>query len=142
MECGPGDGRFTKSPDATEVGDILVQEFYGFNWFHSATIFETDLPVDDGGLLLGFRVRKFQELTYNPGSCMVLLISPDDEIYFRVGRDADRVSDGFSLPSLWRVVEYTAPEPLIIQLFDETLVIRTDNNDSFQGPVSELEDVL
>ena len=135
MECGPDDGRFTKSPDSTEDGDILIQEFYGFDWFHSATVFETDLPVDNDGLLLGFRVRKFHELTYNPGSCMVLLISPDDEVYFRVGRDADRTTDEFSIPDGWRLESYTPSEPLIIELFGETLVIRTDNNDSFQGPV-------
>ena len=135
VECGPDDGRFTKSPDSTEDGDILIQEFYGFDWFHSATVFETDLPVDNDGFLLGYRVRKFHELTYNPGSCMVLLISPDDEVYFRVGRDADRTNDEFSIPDGWRLESYTPSEPLIIELFGETLVIRTDNNDSFQGPV-------
>ena len=142
VECGPDDGRFTKSPDSTEDGDILIQEFYGFDWFHSATVFETDLPVDNGGLLLGFRVRKFHELTYNPGSCMVLLISPDDEVYFRIGRDADRTTDEFSIPDGWRLEPYTPSEPLIIELFGETLVIRTENNDSFQGPITGLDNVL
>lgn len=142
VECGPDDGRFTKSPDATEEGDILIQEFYGFNWFHSATVFETDLPVDDQGFLLGFRIRKYHELTYNPGSCMVLLISPGDEIYFRVGRDADRTADEFSIPDFWRIETYRPSEKLIIELFGETLVIRADNNDSFQGPVSGLNNVL
>lgn len=142
VECGPDDGRFTKSPDSTEDGDILIQKFYGFDWFHSATVFETDLPVDDDGLLLGYRVRKFHELTYNPGSCMVLLISPDDEIYFRVGRDADRSTDEFSIPDGWRLESYTPSESLIIELFGETLVIRTDNNDSFQGPLTGLDDAL
>ena len=119
VECGPDDGRFTKSPDSTEDGDILIQEFYGFDWFHSATVFETDLPVDNDGFLLGYRVRKFHELTYNSGSCMVLLISPDDEIYFRVGRDADRSTDEFSIPDGWRLEFYTPSEPLIIELFGE-----------------------
>ena len=142
VECGPDDARFTKSPDSTEDGDILIQEFYGFDWFHSATVFETDLPVDNDGFLLGYRVRKFQELTFNPGSCMVLLISPDDEVYFRVGRDADRTTDEFSIPDGWRLESYTPSEPLIIELFGETLVIRTDNNDSFQGPLTGLDGVL
>ena len=142
VECGPDDARFTKSPDATEDGDILIQSFYGFDWFHSATVFETDLPVGEDGLLLGFRVRKFHELTYYPGSCMVLLISPEDEIYFRVGRDADRTTDEFSIPDRWRVEPYTPSEQLIIELFGDTLVIRTDNNDSFQGPLIGLDSVL
>jgi hypothetical protein len=73
---------------------------------------------------------------------MVLLISPDDEVYFRVGRDADRTTDEFSIPGGWRLESYTPSEPLIIELFGETLVIRTDNNDSFQGPIIGLDGVL
>jgi len=138
VECGPDNGRFIKSPDSVEDGDILIQEFYGYNWFHSATVFETNLPVDDEGLFTGFRVRKYHEIAYNEGSCMVLLISPEDEVFFRVGRDADRLTDTFAVPNGWRVESYTTPETLIIELFDETLVIRTDNQDSFQGPVPGL----
>ena len=138
VECGPDGGRFIKSPDSVEDGDILIQEFYGYNWFHSATVFETNLPVDDEGLFTGFRVRKYHEIAYNEGSCMVLLISPEDEVFFRVGRDADRLTDTFAVPNGWRVESYTTPETLIIELFGETLVIRTGNEDSFQGPVPEL----
>jgi len=138
VECGPDDGRFIKSPDSVDDGDILIQEFYGYNWFHSATVFETNLPIDEGGLFTGFRVRKHHEITYNVGSCMVLLISPEGEVFFRVGRDADRLADTFAVPHGWLVESYTTPEPLIIELFGETLVIRTDNEDSFQGPVPEL----
>ena len=71
---------------------------------------------------------------------MVLLISPEGEVFFRVGRDADRLADTFAVPNGWRVESYTTPETLIIELFDETLVIRTDNQDSFQGPVPGLAD--
>ena len=69
---------------------------------------------------------------------MVLRISPEDEVFFRVGRDAGRLTDTFAVPDGWRVESYTTPETLIIELFDETLVIRTGNEDSFQGPVPEL----
>ena len=66
----------------------------------------------------------------------------NDVVYFRVGRDADRTTDEFSIPDGWRLEPYTPSEPLIIELFGETLVIRTDNNDSFQGPLTGLDDVL
>jgi hypothetical protein len=141
-ECGPDDGRFLKSPDSTEDGDILVQEHFGFNWFHAATVTGTNIPLDDQGLLRGSTVRKFHELTYNAGSCMVLLVSPEGEVYFRIGRDANRVSDTPAIPNLWRLEDYTTPEKLVIELFDENLVIRTDNEDSFQGPVPELSTAL
>lgn len=141
-ECGADDSRFIKSPDSTEGGDILVEEIYGFNWFHAATVTQANIPLDEEGLLNGSMVRKFHELTYNAGSCLVLLISPEGEVYFRIGRDANRVSDEPSIPNLWRLEEYTTPENLVIELFEENLVIRTDNEDSFQGPVPELGAVL
>ena len=141
-ECGADDRRFIKSPDSTEGGDILVEEIYGFNWFHAATVTQANIPLDEEGLLNGSMVRKFHELTYNAGSCLVLLISPEGEVYFRIGRDANRVSDEPSIPNLWRLEEYTTPENLVIELFEENLVIRTDNEDSFQGPVPELGAVL
>lgn len=104
--------------------------------------FATDVPVDTKGLLRGSRVRKYHELSYLAGSCMVLLVSPEDEVYFRINRDADRTTDDFSLPAGWRLKRYTPLENLRIELFDETLVIRADNEDSFKGPVPALERAL
>ncbi|MGI9285408.1 MAG: hypothetical protein ACR2P1_08460 [Pseudomonadales bacterium] len=134
--------RFIKSPDATMDGDILVEELFGFQWFHAATVIETNVNLDEEGLLRGNRVRKFHEITYNAGRHLVLLISPEGDIYFRIGRDANRVVDEPTIPNLWRLQDYTTPEKLVIELFGETLVIRTDNEDSFQGPLRELEDLL
>jgi hypothetical protein len=34
------------------------------------------------------------------------------------------------------------PEKLVIELFEGNLVIRADNEDSFQGPVPELKAIL
>ncbi len=135
-ECSPDAGRFIKSPDAEVDGDILEEAFFGFSWFHSATVTRTGVPLDDGGLLSGSMVRKYHELTFNKGSCLVLLISPRGEVYFRIGRDANRVSDEPAIPNLWRLEEYVAEQKLVFELFDENLVIRTDNQDSFQGPVA------
>lgn len=73
---------------------------------------------------------------------MVLLISTEGEVFFRVDRGADRLTDTFTVPEGWQVKPYTTPETLIIELFDETLVIRTDNQDSFKGPVPELANKL
>jgi hypothetical protein len=137
-DCSPNSGRFIKSPDSTEDGDILEKEFFGFKWFHSATVVETGVPLDEEGLLSGAYVRKFHELTYEAGSCLILLISPEGDVYFRIGRDANRSSDVPTIPNLWRLEEYTTPEKIVIELFEENLVIRTDNEDSFQGPVPDL----
>ena len=140
--CGADQVRFVKSPDGVAEDDILVEEHFGFTWFHAATVIEPNVPIDDDGLLIGNRVRKFHELTYEAGSCLVLLTSPDGEVYFRVGRDANRVTDEPTLPDQWRIQDIVAPETLVLELFNENLVIRTDNKDSFQGPVPELAAAL
>lgn len=134
-EDGPGSSRFLHSPDASDEGDILIEELFGFNWFHAATVIENGISLDEEGLLNGIRVRKYHEVTYAAGSTLVLLISPENQAYFRIGRDANRVTDEPGIPNLWQLVEYTTEEELVIELFDENLVIRTDNQDSFQGPV-------
>ena len=137
--CGSDRSSFLKSPDATEDGDIVFGEHFGFRWFHAATVIEENIPMDEAGLLRGFVVKKFHELTYEVGSCMILLVSPDGEAYFRMGRDATRTCNTPTLPEGWKLVDYVVEETLVIQLFDEILVIRTDNQDSFQGPVPQLQ---
>jgi len=137
-ECGADEVLFIKSPDGEVEGDIHIAEHFGFQWFHAASVVEMSIPVDEEGILDAVRVRKFHELVFNAGSCLVLLISPEEEVYFRVGRDLNRTSDTPTLPPSWYMQTVTVLEKLTIQLFDENLVIRSDNNDSFQGPVEEL----
>lgn len=132
---GPDASRFLRSPDGLEEGDLLVEVMFGFPWLHVATVVEQAVPLDEDGLLLVTSVRKYHEITYNAGSTLVLLVAPSGDVYFRIGRDADRVSDQPTIPSQWRLVEYTTQESLVLELFNGNEVIRTDNEDSFQGPV-------
>ena len=48
------------------------------------------------------------------------------------------MNDEPTIPDGWQLVEYTAPDAVIIELPNPTLNIRADNEDSFQGPVPEL----
>jgi hypothetical protein len=114
----------------TEDSRFFDDELFGFRWLHVATIVETNISLDEEGLLTAVRAHKFHEVTFNAGSTLTILFSPEGEAYFRMGRDVNRVNDQPSIPNLWRLVEYTTPEKQ---------VIRTDNEDSLQGPVPELE---
>ncbi len=134
----PDASRFLRSPDAAVEGEYLDEELFGFDWRHSATVTQPGIPLDDQGLLIGSTVRKFHEVTFRARRTMYLLVSPEREVYFRIGRDANRQSEEPSLPDGWQLVEYTTPDELIILLAEQNLVIRTDNEDSFQGPVPEL----
>jgi hypothetical protein len=128
-------GNFAASPGADE---IVYEEYFGFRWFHSATVVEVGVPVDDEGLLSGALVEKVHEISYEPGSTVIALVSPDGETYVRIGRDAGRATDDPTLPTGWEIVEIDVPDGYTTMLPVPTLVIRTDNEDSFQGPVTEL----
>ncbi len=130
--------RFLRSPDAVE-GEFTLEELFGFQWFHAATVVEIGVPIGGDGLLTAVRVRKYHEYTVEARSPILLLVSPEGDAYFRNGRDATRTVDAPTIPDSWRLADYTQPDILVIELFDETLVIRTDNQDSFQGPVPELQ---
>jgi haloalkane dehalogenase len=141
-ESEPDAGRFYRSPGASVDGEFLDEDLFGFSWRHSATVIQTNISLDEQGLLTGSLVNKFHEVTFNAGRTIAVLFSPEGDPYVRITRDANRLNDDPSIPNLWQLVEYTTPDQLVILLPEESLVIRADNEDSFQGPVSELADVL
>jgi hypothetical protein len=141
-EGEPDGGRFFRSPEATVDGEFLDKDLFGFRWWNVALITQPNITLDGQGLLRGTTVVKFHEVTFNAGRKIVVLFSPEGEPYVRISRDANRTTDNPTIPNSWRLVEYTTPDQLVIQLPEETLVIRTDNEDSFQGPVPELAQII
>jgi pimeloyl-ACP methyl ester carboxylesterase len=142
LEGQPDGGRFFRSPDATTDGPLTTQEHFGFVWFHPATVVESPILLDDAGLLVGARVAKFHEVRYNACRAVEVLTSPEGESYVLVSRDTGRPSETSTLPEGWKQRTYVPTEELVIQLPNPTLVIRTNIQDSFQGPVSELADLF
>jgi hypothetical protein len=130
-------GTFNGSPGAG--GATVYEAHFGHQWFHAATVVQVGVPVDEEGLLAGAIVNKDHEIGFEPGGVVVALVSPEDETYVRIGRDAGRASDDPSLPTGWQIVEIEVPDGYTSLLPDGTLVIRTDNQDSFQGPVTGLD---
>ncbi|MBT8213965.1 MAG: hypothetical protein KJP12_01990, partial [Acidimicrobiia bacterium] len=130
-------GRFLGSPGAD--GDTVYEEYFGHRWFHSATVVEVGVPVDDEGVLRGSIVEKDHEISFDPGSTVIALVSPEGDTYVRIGRDAGRTTDDPTVPTGWEIVEIEVPNGYTTLLPEETLVIRTDNQDSFQGPVAGLD---
>ncbi|MEO0435448.1 MAG: haloalkane dehalogenase [Pseudomonadota bacterium] len=129
-------GSFSRSPDATEDGPLLTADLFGFRWQHNATIVETGIALDEEGLLEAASIEKFHTVSYDAGSTLYVLVAPSGDEYLRITRDAGRTSDTPSLPEGWSIREQVIDEPLELTLPNPTLNIRTDNQDSFQGPVS------
>jgi hypothetical protein len=138
-ETEPDGGAFHRSPDATVDGEFTDVEHFGHSWRHNATVIEANTPLDDDGLLRLNRVAKFHEVRFDAGRTLFVLISPEGEHFVRISRDAGRTSEVPTLPSDWQLVEHVIAEELVFDLPNPTLNIRCDNEDSFQGPVTELE---
>jgi hypothetical protein len=86
-------------------------------------------------------VSKSHSVTFDAESTLSVLFSPEGDPYVLISRDAQRTSEVPTIPAGWELVEYTTPVDLVVRLPSETLVIRADNEDSFQGPVPELADI-
>jgi hypothetical protein len=140
-ESMPDAAMFFSSPTSTVEGELVTRELFGHTWTHLTTITQANIALDDQGLLTGSTVVKEHQLTFNAGATLWVLFSPEGDAYVMVTRDAQRTSDTPTIPAGWDLVEYTTPNELVFQLPAETLVIRADNEDSFQGPVLELNDI-
>jgi hypothetical protein len=137
----PDSARFFRSPDADTDGVFTDEQHFGFNWRHNATVVETNIALDEDGLLSGTRVAKYHELTYVAGRTVPVLTSPEGDRYILVSRDANRTSEIPTIPMPWVLTEVSLDEDLTTMLPNPTLNIRCDNQDSFQGPVLELLDL-
>ncbi|MEM6931397.1 MAG: hypothetical protein AAF602_30995, partial [Myxococcota bacterium] len=132
-------GTFARSPDADEDGPLTEAEHFGFDWRHNATVIEINTPLDADGLLGLNRVAKFHELQFDAGRTLMVLVSPEGEGFVRVSRDAGRTSETPTLPEGWTLVDYVTDAAWTVRLPNPTENIRGDNEDSFQGPIAELQ---
>jgi hypothetical protein len=128
-------GRFLRSPGRDADGDFTRQEMFGVSWLHQATIVSIDGSLDPEGLLNASTVEKHHELTWCAGSSITVLTSPEGVRYVLVSRDARRTFDIPTIPDGWVLEAIPLEENLQILLPLYTTVIRTDNQDSFQGPL-------
>ena len=136
-EGDPDSGGFIRSPNATMDGDFIVEEHFGQTWTHNATIVDNDFELlNDEDLLAGRLIAKYHEVTFNAGRTLNILISPEGEHFVRISRDAGRTQEVPTIPETWQLIEKVITEDLTLQLPNPTLNVRTDNEDSFQGPIS------
>jgi pimeloyl-ACP methyl ester carboxylesterase len=129
-------GFFARSPGELMDGPLIKAEHFGYEWEHVATITETNVPMDNQGLLTANTISKYHEITYNPWRLVNILVSPEGDRYIRVSRDEGRMSDTPTIPSGWELIKEVTTEELKIQLPNPTINIRADNEDSFQGPIN------
>lgn len=138
-EGDPDGSSFHRSPNATEDGEFIIKELYGFQWMFNAQIVNPNVPLpeNDSMLLAGRSIAKYHQVRFNAGKTIYVLIAPDGKEYIRVSRDANRTTDIPIIPDSWRIEERIIADNLTIDLPNPTLNIRAENNqDSFQGPIN------
>ena len=135
-EDSPGpEGRFLRSPGRDD-GVYTHREMFGGLWQHMTNIVGFRGFLDDQNLLIASVVQKDHELTWRAGSTITVLTSPAGEHYALISRDARRTSDTPTIPDDWMLRTFRLEEDLPVRLPFDTTVVRTDNQDSFQGPLS------
>lgn len=128
-------GEFLMSPGETEPCRFEELDLLGHRWRHVATLSERGQPVDDAGLLVSTRVDKHHRLPFEAGLEMTTLTSPEGEAYLRITRDPSRTQEVPTVPAGWALATFAPEETTVVVLTPPTLLLRTDNQDSFQGPV-------
>ena len=126
--------KFLNSPGC-ERGTYVKAQHFGHEWLHVATV-KGRVKLDPKRLLVGSKVMKDHVVSFYGGRTLTLLISPEGAVFPRITRDANRSREDPTLPEDWRLIEHDLDEPVEFELTNEAMVIRTDNQDSFQGPVS------
>jgi len=128
-------GKFLNSP-GREKGSFLRAEHFGHEWLHVATVKMAGRKrLDPKRRLVGSTVLKAHVVKFDEGKTLTLLVSPEGKVFPRISRDVNRTSEEPTLPEKWRLIEHKLAGPIEFRLTGETTIIRTDNQDSFQGPV-------
>ncbi len=128
---------FLRSPGCSELGQFTYMQAYNKGFLNVVQIFTMDTPVDDQGLIRNTELEKYHILTYSAGSTVTILQSPTGERFILVARSADRTSDTFTLPAGWILTTHVLQTELQVDLSGNVSVLRTDNEDSFQGPLPD-----
>ncbi|MEL6192826.1 MAG: haloalkane dehalogenase, partial [Bacteroidota bacterium] len=128
--------RFTRSPNAEADGEFRDEMLFGHMWRHNATVVQTGVELPEAeGLLTGTLVAKFHEVTFYAGRTLAILTSPEGKEHIIVAQDPILKNDPPTIPSSWTLSEKVLTEDLTILLPNPTLNIRTDNLDTYQGPI-------
>ena len=94
-------------------------------------------PVDDQGLIRRTELEKYHVLTYFSGRTVSILQGPTGERFIWVARTVDRPPDPVTLPEGWTLTTPVLQTELQVELLGNVSVLRTENEDSFQGPLPE-----
>jgi hypothetical protein len=128
---------FLKSPGCSEPGQFTYMRAYDKGFLNVVQLITLDTPVDDQGLIRRTELEKYHVLTYFSGRTVSILQGPTGERFIWVARTVDRSPDPVTLPEGWTLTTHVLQTELPVDLSGNVSVLRTDNEDSFQGPLPD-----
>jgi pimeloyl-ACP methyl ester carboxylesterase len=128
---------FLQSPGCDESGEFTYIWKFEKLFLKVVQLVKMNKPVDSEGLIRITELEKYHLLTYYSGRNVSILENPDGERFIEVSRSVNRSSDTFTLPDDWTLTTQVLQEELKLELTGIVSVLRTDNEDSFQGPLPE-----
>ena len=108
---------------------------FGQEFFHVVIPERIQRFGDSSNRLNAVALTKHHRLTYATGQSVRILHAPNDLHYIEVSRALERKAAAAPLPEGWSIVEYVLESEIQINLNGSVTVIRTLNQDSFQGPI-------
>jgi hypothetical protein len=129
--------KFHKSPGCDKKGQFTYMRAFGKKFLKVVQLIDINAPVDGQGVIRKIELEKYHLLSYSTGRRVYVLHSPTGERYIGVARSADRTSDTFTIPQGWKLTNHELKEELQVELSGTVSNIRTDNEDSYQGPIPD-----
>ncbi len=129
------EGEFLRSPGCAEPGLYTYLHAFDKGFLNVVKLISMDQPADGQGLIRRTELEKYHLLTYFSGRTVDILQNPTGESFIWVSRSENRPSDTFTLPDGWSLTSHVLSSELTVDLSGTVSVLRTDNEDSFQGPL-------
>lgn len=127
-------GRFLQSPGCKDGQYSYMQ---AFDRQFLQVVHLEKFPNDDQDLIRQVDLEKYHVLQYFAGRTINILQSPTGQRFIGVSISLDRSTDTPTLPEGWTLTEHLLTTELQVDLLGRVSVLRLDNEDSYQGPLSE-----
>ncbi|MEM8560021.1 MAG: hypothetical protein AAGG50_19565 [Bacteroidota bacterium] len=129
-------GEFLQSPGC-ERGAYTHMRAFDRRFVQVAELIDLREPGGESGLIRRAAVEKYHVLHFDEGRTVRVLTSPAGERFVEVSRTLLRRTYTPTLPAGWTLSEHHLSEPLRVELLGRVSVLRTDNEDAFQGPLTD-----
>ncbi len=131
----PDSAQFLKSPGCGANGQYTYLRAFGKEFLQVVQLISVNEALDAQNLVRRTTLEKYHTLTYNSGRTVNVLNSPTGDRYILVARTANPISPVPTLPAGWTLSNHVLAAPLNVDLSGTVSVLRTDNEDSYQGPL-------